>query len=112
MQKLDMHYSRIVNVYLSRDFNAVDFIPKFSYSIVIRYIDNLNFLKELTFSTLFLKPEQIEKFLDNFIILEEQDDGCIKYEKYKFTKKVFKFIAFILFVIAIGLVAYVTIANK
>lgn len=107
-----MHYSRIVNVYLSRDFNAVDFIPKFSYSIVIRYIDNLNFLKELTFSTLFLKPEQIEKFLENFVILDEKDAGCIKYEKYKFTKKVFKFIAFLLFVGALGFITYLTLLNK
>lgn len=106
LQKFEVSYSRIANIYISKEFTISDFIPMFTYSLVIRYVDNMNFLKELSFPTLFLKPEDLEKFLDNFIIQKEQSKECIKYEKYKMSKKVFKAIAFILFIIAIILVAY------
>lgn len=77
-QKFEISYSRIANIYLSREFSVSDLIPMFTYSLVIRYVDNMNFLKELSFSTLFLKPDDIEKFLDNFIIENEPAKQCIK----------------------------------
>lgn len=108
-QKFELSYERIANIYLSKDFNTTDFIPKFSYSLVIRYIDNMNFIKELSFSTLFLKAEDIKEFLDNFVIQEDAAEECIKYEKYKLSKKIFKYTCFIVFVIAIGVIAYLSL---
>lgn len=105
-QKFEISYSRIANIYLSREFSVSDLIPMFTYSLVIRYVDNMNFLKELSFSTLFLKPDDIEKFLDNFIIENEPAKQCIKYEKYKLGKNILKIAGFILFIIAIALVVY------
>lgn len=105
-QKIELSYSRIANIYISKEFSVSDLIPMFTYSLVIRYVDNMNFLRELSFPTLFLKPEDIEKFLDNFIIQKEQSEECIKYEKYKLIKKIFKITGFVLFIIAIALVVY------
>lgn len=104
LQKFEVSYSRIANIYISREFTVSDLIPMFTYSLVIRYVDNMNFFKELSFPTLFLQSEDLEKFLDNFIIQKEQSKECIKYEKYKMSKRIFKAIAFILFIIAIILV--------
>lgn len=106
LQKFEVSYSRIANIYISREFTVSDLIPMFTYTLVIRYVDNMNFLKELSFPTLFLKPEDIEKFLDNFIIQKEQSKECIKYEKYKLSKTIFKATVFVLFIIAIVLVVY------
>ncbi len=106
LQNFEISYSRIANIYLSREFTVSDLIPMFTYSLVIRYVDNMNFLKELSFSTLFLKPKDIEKFLDNFIIENEPAKQCIKYEKYKIIKNIFKVAGFILFIIAIVLIVY------
>lgn len=103
-QKFEVSYSRIANIYISKEFTVSDLIPMFTYTLVIRYVDNMNFLKELSFPTLFLKSEDIEKFLDNFIIQEEQSKECIKYEKYKMSKRIFKAMGFVLFIIAIVLV--------
>ncbi len=105
-QKIELSYSRIANIYISKEFSVSDFIPMFTYSLVIRYVDNMNFLKELSFPILFLKPEDIEKFIDNFIVQKEQSQECIKYEKYKLIKKIFKITGFVLFIIVIALVVY------
>lgn len=103
-QKFEVSYSRIANIYISREFTVSDLIPMFTYSLVIRYVDNMNFFKELSFPTLFIKTEDIEKFLDNFITQKEQSKECIKYEKYKISKRIFKVTGFVLFIIAIVLV--------
>ena len=58
-QKFELPYSRIANIYLSKDFTANDLIPMINYNLVIRYVDNMNFLKELSFSTMFLKEEKL-----------------------------------------------------
>ena len=105
-QEIELSYSRIANIYISKEFSVSDFIPMFTYSLVIRYVDNMNFLKELSFPILFLKPEDIEKFIDNFIVQKEQSQECIKYEKYKLIKKIFKITGFVLFIIVIALVVY------
>lgn len=106
LQKFEVSYSRIANIYISREFTISDLIPMFTYSLVIRYVDNMNFLKELSFPTIFLKKEDLEKFLNNFIIQKEQSKECIKYEKYKMSKRILKAFAFVLFFIAIILVVY------
>ncbi|MBO5005429.1 MAG: hypothetical protein J6D03_09410 [Clostridia bacterium] len=103
-QKFEVSYSRIANIYISKEFTINDLIPMFTYSLVIRYVDNMNFLKELSFPTLFLKPDDIEKFLENFIIQKEQSKECIKYEKYKMVKRICKATGFVLFIIVIVLV--------
>lgn len=108
-QKFDLPYNRILNIYLGKEFNSTSFMPKVNYNLTIRYIDNLNFIKELSFPTLFLKPEQINEFLNNFIVVDEDDDTCIKYEKYKIIKKVLKFGGFLLFIIAIGVVVFISL---
>lgn len=105
-QKFELPYERIANIYLSKDFNTTNFIPQVNYSLVIRYIDNLNLIKELSFSTLFLKAEEVKEFLDNFIIQEKEEETCINYEKYKFGKKILKLAGFVLFVIVIGIFVY------
>lgn len=108
-QKFEISYSRIANIYLSREFTISDLIPMFTYSLVIRYVDNMNFLKELSFSTLFLKPKDIEEFLDNFIIENAPAKQCIKYEKYKIIKNIFKISGFVLFIIAVALIVYLNL---
>ena len=100
-QKFELPYSRIANIYLSKDFTANDLIPMINYNLVIRYIDNMNFLKELSFSTMFLKEEKLKEFLDNFVISNEEQAKCVKYEKYKLFKKILKSSAFIIFIIAL-----------
>ena len=100
-QKFELPYSRIANIYLSKDFTANDLIPMINYNLVIRYVDNMNFLKELSFSTMFLKEEKLKEFLDNFVISNEEQAKSVKYEKYKLFKKILKSSAFIIFIIAL-----------
>lgn len=77
-----------------------------SYNIVIRYIDNMNFIKELTFPAALIKPEELQDFLDNFVIEENEAEDCVKFEKYKRFKMIMKVLAFIIFVILVCVVIY------
>lgn len=110
-QTFDLPYNRILNIYLGKELSTTNFVPKFNYILVVRYIDNLGLIKELAFPTLFLQSEAIEKFLNNFILTKEESDTCIKYEKYKIGKKLLKASAFVLFVGAIGVLVLTSI-NK
>ena len=105
-QKFDLPYSHLKSVHLSRDFTGLDVLPMISYNIVIRYIDNLNFIKELTFPANFLNPEEVKNFLENFIIEENEAEDCIKFERYKRFKKVMKVFGFIIFVILVAIIVY------
>ena len=98
-------YNRVKNVYLSRfnDYNF--FIPtKKIYSVVIRYTDNFDRLKELSFPNYFLTPEDTEKFLSNFDIKEAEEGRYVQYERIKLFKllgKIFVFVFFALLVLGV-----------
>ena len=78
-QKFDLPYTHLKSMFLSIDFNGFNFLPIINYNIVVRYIDNLNFIKELSFPAYFLKTEEIEEFLDNFVVEENKAEDCIKF---------------------------------
>jgi hypothetical protein len=105
-QKFDLPYTHLKSIFLSRDFNGLQFLPMINYNIVVRYIDNLNFIRELSFPAFFLKPEEVEEFIDNFVIEENKAEDCIKFEKYKKLKAAMKVLGFILFIILIIIVIY------
>ncbi len=98
-------YNRVKNVYLSRfnDYNF--FIPtKKIYSVVIRYTDSFDRLKELSFPNYFLTPEDTEKFLSNFDIKEAEEGRYVQYERIKLFKllgKIFVFVFFALLVLGV-----------
>ncbi len=93
-------YDKLRGVYLSK-FNDYSFLipAKRVYSIVIRYIDNTNRIKELSFPNYFIKPEDTEKFLSNFDIKEAEESKLVQYERFKILKKLFKAAIFIMFVL-------------
>lgn len=93
-------YDKLRGVYLSK-FNDYSFLipAKRVYSIVIRYTDNTNRIKELSFPNYFIKPEDTEKFLSNFDIKEAEESKLVQYERFKILKKLFKAAIFIVFVL-------------
>lgn len=91
-------YDRVKNIYLSKfsDYNYL--IPsKKIYSIVIRYTDSFNRLKELSFPNYFLTPEDTEEFLSNFETKEAEENKYVQYERIKLFKRLGKIIVFVLF---------------
>ena len=97
MQEGVFPYSRVKSVYLSR-FNDYSFLlPAKTYSIVVRYTDNNNMIKELSFPNYFVSKEDMQNFLDNFNIKEAEENRYVQYERFKLFKKLVKIIAFILF---------------
>lgn len=105
-KKFDLPYTHLKSIFLSRDINGLQFIPMVNYNIVVRYIDNLNFIRELSFPTFFLKPEDVEEFIDNFVMEENKAEDCIRFEKYKKLKAIMKVLGFILFVVLIAIMVY------
>lgn len=105
-QTFDLPYSHLKSVCLSRDFSGLNVLPMINYNVVIRYIDNLNFIKELTFPTHFLNPGELQNFLDNFVIEEEVAEDCIRFERFKKIKKILKALGFVIFVILIAIIVY------
>ena len=82
-------------------FNDYSFLipAKRVYSFVIRYVDNNNRIKELSFPNYFIKPEDAEKFLDNFEIKEAEQEEYVQYERFKMLKKIGKALIFVMFVL-------------
>ena len=111
-QKFDLPYTHLKSIFLSRDINGMQFLPMMSYNIVIRYIDNLNFIKELTFPASLLDPEELKDFLDNFIIEDEKAEDCVKFERFKKLKEICKILGFVIFTILIGIIIYASFTNK
>lgn len=98
VQNFDLPYGRLKSIFLSKEVNGLDVFPILTYTIVIRYIDNMNFIRELTFPASLLDPNELNNFIDNFIIEEEKAEDCVKFEKYKKFKMIMKFLGFGLFV--------------
>ena len=98
-------YEKIKGVYLSK-YNDYSFLipAKRVYSIVIRYTDSFDRIKELSFPNYFLNKKNTIEFLDNFIIKEEEEEKYVQYERYKVLKMVGKValvVLIILFVIGL-----------
>ena len=100
-QKFDLPYTYIKCVFLSKDFNGLDVLPLLSYNIIIRYIDNMNFIRELSFPAMLLDPNELHEFIDNFVIEEEKAEDCVKFERYKKFKMIIKLLGFILLAVLV-----------
>lgn len=111
MQEGLFPYKKLKSVYLSK-FNDYRFlIPSNGYSIVIRYYDNNNRIKELSFANYFLNKQETIDFLENFNIKEEKNNRYITYEKFKVLRKIIKVTAIVVFTILIFVAVYINIKN-
>ena len=65
-QKVFFPYNKIKCIYISKydDYSFLHIVR--DYNIIIKYEDNNGFIKELSFSTLFVTPQEVKDFLDNF----------------------------------------------
>lgn len=89
-QKAFFPYDKIKCIYLSK-YDSYSFLRLAKdYNIVIKYVDSNGFIKELSFSTLFVTPQQINDFLNNFTIENKNSEQVVKYEKWKLIKKILK----------------------
>lgn len=95
-------YDKLKGVYLSK-YNDYSFLipAKRVYSIVIRYQDNANRIKELSFPNYFIKPEDTDRFLNNFEIEEAEESKLVNYERFKVFRKLLKTAIFIGFMVLI-----------
>ena len=102
VQEALFKYDRIKSVYLSK-YNDFSFLipSKRVYSFVIRYTDNYNRVKELSFPNYFVKPDEAMKFLTNFELKEAGESDYVQYERFKILKKVIKVIVAVLFLLTI-----------
>lgn len=101
IQKTFFPYDNIKCIYLSKydDYSFLRFSK--DYNIVLNYVDNNGFIKDLSFSTLFVTSEEIQLFLDNFIINKVNSDKVVKFEKFKLVKKIFKTLLYVGLIAAI-----------
>ena len=94
-------YDRVKSVYLSRfNDNSIMMFTN-NYNIVVRYMNSLNRIKELSFPVHFLNKEETVKFLDNFELKEEPKNEFVSFEKRKLLKKIAKFLGILFIVIFI-----------
>lgn len=107
IQKGVFSYEKIKSVYLSKYNDNSFLIPSKTYNIVIRYIDGINRIRELSFPNYFLKKEDTVKFLENFEIKEAENEKFVAYEKYKLFKRIGKTVLIVLFILfIIGVVLF------
>lgn len=106
MQQGKFAYEKVKSIYLSK-FNDYSFlIPSRAYNIVIRYTDNNNRIKELSFPNYFLDKQETIDFLENFEIKEVQNESYVNFEKFKILKKIAKAGAVVLFLVVLFVMAF------
>ena len=88
-QKVDIPYDHLKNVYIGKVGGILFFLPAITYNIVIRYEDNLSFLRELEFSLFCADVEDVNNFINNFLIEEKVEERYVQFEKRKFARRVF-----------------------
>lgn len=86
-QKLDIPYDHLKSVYIGKVGSILSFIPAVTYNIVIRYEDNFTFLRELEFSLLCADIQEVNDFINNFLIEEKVEEKYIQFEKRKFWRR-------------------------
>ncbi|MBO5349886.1 MAG: hypothetical protein J6A89_08765 [Clostridia bacterium] len=99
-QKVNIPYANLKNVYIGRVAGTLFFLPSKAYNIVIRYQDNFSFLREIEFSLLCANAEDVNEFINNFLIDDTIQERYVKYERRKLIFKILGSIASIaLFII-------------
>lgn len=100
-QKAFFSYDKIKCIYLSK-YDDYSFIRlSKDYNIVLKYIDNNGFIKELSFSTLFITPQEINNFLNNFDINKNNSEEVVKFEKIKLIRRILRTALYIGLVVGI-----------
>jgi len=100
-QKVFFPYEKIKCIYISK-YNDYSFLHLVKdYNIVIKYVDTNGIIKELSFSTLFVSPEETNEFINNFKVDERISEEEVKFEKFKIIKRILKIALFALFIMAI-----------
>ena len=99
-QKVDIPYDRLRNVYIGKVGGVLFFLPAITYNIVIRYEDNFSFLRELEFSLFCADEQELNEFINNFLIEEKVEEKYVLFEKRKFARRLLStLLTIILFVI-------------
>lgn len=86
-QKVDIPYDRLRNVYIGKVNGVIFFLPAITYNIVIRYEDNFSFLRELEFSLFCANAQEVNNFINNFLIEEKVEERYVQFEKRKFGRR-------------------------
>lgn len=95
-------YDKIKSVFLSKYNDYTFLIPNSkTYSVVVRYKDSFNRIREFSFPNYFLGKQETEEFLNNFNIKETPDQQFVQYERFKVLKRIGKAILLILVILAI-----------
>lgn len=101
IQKAFFPYDKIKCIYLSKydDYSFLRFSK--NYNIVLNYVDNNGFIKELSFSTLFVTPQEIDDFLNNFVINKTNSEEVVKFEKFKLVRRILRTVLYVGLIVAI-----------
>ena len=100
-QEVVLNYTQIKNVYIERYVTKILFKKIYSYSIVIIYETIKGKVLDITLPTLFLKHEQIEKFLNHFTVKKSKKNYIQMAKKNKMRRKFIRALLFLLFLILI-----------
>lgn len=96
MQEINIDYSNIKNIYLDKKQNRI-FIKKHNYfSLILLYETPTGNISNIDFPVLFLKPSDVQKFLNNFALKEDKSNNIQKAQHYNLKRLLIKIALFIL----------------
>lgn len=96
MQEINIDYSNIKNIYLDKKQNRI-FIKKHNYfSLILLYETPSGNISNIDFPILFLKPSDVQKFLNSFDLKEDKSNNIQKAQQYNLKRLLIKIALFIL----------------
>ena len=107
-QKLDIPYEHLKNVYIGKVNGLLFFLPAITYNIIIRYEDNFSFLRELEFSLFCADEQEVNNFINNFVIEEKIEEKYVIFEKRKLIRRIFSSII----TIALCVILFIYLLSK
>lgn len=96
MENIQIEYSNLKNVYIEKRKNRF-FIKKREYFVlVILYKTYMGNISNIDLPTMFLKENDVQKFLDAFIVKEQSNNNVGKAQEYNLKRLLIKMIIFII----------------
>lgn len=96
MQKIEINYHDLKNVYIENKQSRIFFKKRNNYSLIILYKAPNGNISTIELPLMFINKKDLNKFLENFIVKNKKSNNVVKAQKYQLKRLLIKMALFVL----------------
>lgn len=96
MQKIEINYHDLKNVYIENKQSRIFFKKRNNYSLIILYKAPNGNISTIELPLMFINKKDLNKFLENFIVKNKKSNNVVKAQKYQLKRLLIKMTLFVL----------------